>query len=197
MQLGIVPALGEGALEEPSALVDGGDPFAHQAAGPDSGCTGGKRLELGDEQALDAFELAGDDEVLRERDHARGALRSVRRREAERVLAEDDGFRRRAAIRRTRRGCRDRGSEFLVRPLRRECEVAGAELAVGREQVRELEVQLAALAGRRALERGRREQRMRRARPVVVDDDQPLGDRGVERARIAQALRAAAPAARR
>ena len=151
---------------------------------PGANAFGGRAgVELRLEQVGHALALAGDLEVSREVEHAFAADRRVGGSQPQRVLGEDDGLLRGASGRRACRRCRDRVRKALFGELRRQRQVEGAKLVVTGD-VRELQVESAAVTCPRAgLGRGGQE-RMRRAEPVAVERDHTRVERILEHALV-------------
>src|SRR5581483_4067695 len=132
-----------------------------------------QRAELGREQIRHAPPLARDLQVAGELQEALVPLRRGGRREAQRVLPEDDRVLRGAARGGARRrGC-DRRGELVVRNGRREGEVQGVRLRVA-GQAGERAVELPALPRARTSPRGRGEERVRRPGALAVQEQEAL-----------------------
>ena len=126
------------------------------------------------------MQVAGDLKVAREQQQALDALGRAGLGDAERMLGEHDRLLSRAARRCFRCSGTDRVGQRGVGLLGREGQVKRTQLRVA-DRAGEPFMHLATLAWTCTAPRGRGKQRMRGAHAVTVDDQEPAGDRIVDR----------------
>jgi hypothetical protein len=123
--------------------------------------------------------------VACEREQPLAPGRRRRRREPQRVLGQHDRLLRSTACRGACGGGRDRVGERCVGVFRREGQVARSQLVV-RDDPRQLEVKLTPLVRTGALPGRRRQQRMRRAHTLAVDEEHSVVESLLDRLGVAE-----------
>jgi len=142
-----------------------------------------ERVELRREQIRHPPALARQLEVAGQVEQPLAPILRPWRRQAQRMLGQDDRLLRGTACGRPGSSGRSRRRQAVIRTRRREREVEGAQLLIG-EHACELQMELAAFPGSRLGHRRCSQERVRRANTVPLDDHHPGLDSVVERARV-------------